>query len=218
MAKRKRSEVAAAGTKADPARVKAWEPEGLAAMGGAQGTASGVAGAALPESAHPEWAPHMDGKRERLTSRIFTAVEVVLVAIPVAVIVMFCVARGGLTSETLGAAFKSDPTFVIEFLAACIQPFVAYLLRLVHKRYAQGDAGYAAGNLIGLICAQMLMQNIAGVIGIAILLWRTWRNVGPHFNDWLGERHLGGVLLDVSGAIVVLLLAAVCAFARSRIG
>lgn len=215
MAKKKRSKRAAAGTKADSARLAA-ETEVEFSAAPAEKAAAEEDG--LPVPAHPEWAPHMNSRRERLTSRIFMTVEVVLVAVPVAIVLMFSTTHGGLTSANLDAAFDADPAFMVTFLAACVQPFVAYLVHLVHKQYARGGAGYTAGNLIALLCAQMLMQSIPGIAGMAVLLWRVWPNVAPHFSDWLHERRAGGVLFDISGALVVLVLAAVCAFAQSRLG
>ena len=71
----------------------------------------------------------------------------------------------------------------------------------------------AAGNLIGLLCSEILLLNIPGVIGMGILLWRVWRNVAPHFESWLFERRAMGVLADIAGSLVILALAFMCATA-----
>ena len=61
---------------------------------------------------------------------------------------------------------------VVAFISACLQPFVAYMLYMIYRKYCEGDAGFAAGNLIGLFCSEILLLNIPGVIGMGILLWR----------------------------------------------
>ena len=90
---------------------------------------------------------------------------------------------------------------------------VGILLYMVYRKYCEGDAGFAAGNLIGLLCSEILLLNIPGVIGMGILLWRVWRNVAPHFESWLFERRVMGVLADIAGSLVILVLAFMCATA-----
>ena len=102
---------------------------------------------------------------------------------------------------------------VVTFISACLQPFVAYMLYMVYRKYCEGDAGFVAGNLIGLLCSEILLLNIPGVIGMGILLWRVWRNVAPHFESWLFERRFAGVVADIAGSLVILALAFLCATA-----
>ena len=80
-----------------------------------------------------------------------------------------------------------------------------------------GDAGYAAANLIVLLCAEMMLQSMVGVVAMAILLWRVWRRGAQVMGDWRRGRGVAEVLADVSGSVVVLVLAAVCLFASTRI-
>lgn len=169
------------------------------------------------KSVHADWAPHKDSQREQMTRKMFVAVEVVLVMVPVLMIGMFMAAAGPVTSNSLSSHFSEDPKFMVSFIAACVQPFVAFFLRLAYDRYTKGDAGYVAGNLVTLLCAEMLLASMPGIVGIAVLLWRTWRNLVPHLGAWVCERRLGGVLFDVSGALVVLAFAIICAFANSRL-
>lgn len=80
----------------------------------------------------------------------------------------------GLSADGLQEAFSSNPVMTVSFLSACAQPFVAYLVRLVRRHYEAGDAGYAAANLIVLLCAEMMLQSMVGIVAMAILLWRVW--------------------------------------------
>lgn len=201
MAKQSKRAKAAAGTKVDPERREVVPRErAVAATGDAI-------------------APGMNSKREQLTQRIFLTVQVLLVVVPVAYFAMSGVFTGTLlTPSGLQEFLEANPTMSVSFLAACLQPFVAYMLRIAHKHYERGDFGYAAGNLIGLACAELLMQNMVGIIGLIVLLWRIWPRCSGSIGPWAAERGIGGVLADISGALVMLVLAAVCAFASYRIG
>ena len=148
-----------------------------------------------------------------MTARLFTLVEVILGVVPVVVIGLFLASKDATSVDKLTEVFSQDPSMVITFISACLQPFVAYMLYMVYRKYCEGDAGFVAGNLIGLLCSEILLLNIPGVIGMGILLWRVWRNVAPHFGNWLFERRFVGVLADIAGSLVILVLAFMCATA-----
>lgn len=206
-----RAKAAAAGTKSDPNRTVR---EGSGKGSGARAVKASSAGKKV---VHAEWAPAANSAREQRTAQFFTVVEVLLVLVPVLLVVSFVMMKGALTAENLQSYFSEDPGFMVSFLSACVQPFAAYLLRLVHRKYLEGDMGYAAGNLIALLCAEMFLQNLVGVVGMVILLWRVWKNASSHMGDWVHERRLGGVVFDISGGLVVLAFALVCAFAGMRL-
>lgn len=205
--KKNRAAAAAAGTKLDPERVA--QPSTEERLEQVKNRND--------HAAHPEWAPRMNSVREERTKTIFMVVEIVLVMIPVAMVAMVAVSKHGLSQESLREYFAEDPGFLVTFIAACLQPFVAYLLRVVQQRYAVGDAGYTIGNLIGLLCSEILMTSIPGMVGLAVCIWRVWRNTAPHMDAWVSERGVKGVLFDISGALVVLVFAAICAFANMRV-
>ncbi len=128
-------------------------------------------------------------------------VEVILGVVPVVVIGLFLASKDAASVDKLTDVFSQDPSMVVTFISACLQPFVAYMLYMIYRKYCEGDAGFAAGNLIGLLCSEILLLNIPGVIGMGILLWRVWRNVAPHFESWLFERRVAGVLADIAGSL-----------------
>lgn len=202
MGKKSRARVAAAGTRKDPERR-------VVEGGKAERADKKKAGA----HAHPEWAPHLNTASEDLTAKLFTMVEVILGVVPVVVIGLFLASKDATSVDKLTDVFSQDPSMVVTFISACLQPFVAYMLYMVYRKYCEGDAGFVAGNLIGLLCSEILLLNIPGVIGMGILLWRVWRNVAPHFESWLFERRAMGVLVDIAGSLVILVLAFMCATA-----
>ena len=203
MGKKSRARVAAAGTRKDPGRRVA---EGKKADRAEKDKKVGA-------HAHPEWAPHLNSASEDLTAKLFTLVEVILGVVPLVVIGLFLASKDATSVDKLTEVFSQDPSMVVSFISACLQPFVAYMLYMVYRKYCEGDAGFAAGNLIGLLCSEILLLNIPGVIGMGILLWRVWRNVAPHFESWLFERRAMGVLADIAGSLVILALAFICATA-----
>lgn len=203
MGKKSRARVAAAGTRRDPGR---RVPEGKKADRAEKDKKVGA-------HAHPEWAPHLNTASEDLTAKLFTLVEVILGVVPVVVIGLFLASKDATSVDKLTDVFSQDPSMVVTFISACLQPFVAYMLYMIYRKYCEGDAGFAAGNLIGLLCSEILLLNIPGVIGMGILLWRVWRNVAPHFESWLFERRFTGVVADIAGSLVILVLAFLCATA-----
>lgn len=156
----------------------------------------------------------MGTKSEQLTRRIFTGVQVVLVLIPFALLGFNGIMGGG----DIQTMMQDDPVFAVTFLMAMVQPFVAWIIHFSYKHHADGDDGYALGNLIGLTCAELCLQNPLGIAGCLVLLWRVWRSADGALDEWKTRRNLGGMLVDISGALVVFVLAAICAFASWRVG
>ena len=207
MGKKSRARVAAAGTRKDPGRRVA---EGKKADRAEKDKKK------VGAHAHPEWAPHLNSAREDLTAKLFTLVRVILGVVPLVVIGLFLLRRTLRVSSKLTEVFSQEPSMVVTFISACLQPFVAYMLYMVYRKYCEGDAGFVAGNLISLLCSEILLLNIPGVIGMGILLWRVWRNVAPHFESWLFERRAMGVSADIAGSLVIQALAFMCATAAQK--
>lgn len=197
MAKTSRSQAAARGTKRDAGRTM----DVVAAEAG-----SGRDLHARPQSTY-----------EARTAKIFTVVQVLLVVVPVAMVAYVWLAGGG-SVDGLRDAMEQNPTITVAFISAMCQPLVAWLLKFVREHYQAGDGGYAAGNLIALICGELMLQNAVGVLGCALLLWRIWRKIPGELAAWKEDRRLGGMAADLSGAIVVCAVGVLCAFATWRIG
>lgn len=63
-----------------------------------------------------------------------------------------------------------------------------------------------------------MLQNVVGLAGCTVLLWRLWRPAAGELTEWRERRGVGGVVVDISGALVVIVIGAVCAFASWRLG
>ena len=209
MAKRKRAHAARRGTKADPERTERAAEE-------VRGSATSHGGALGAEDGIPA---RYDTPRERLTRRIFIAVEVVLVLIPLVHLGIAGVLNAGAAAmESLRVMIEQNPAFLVTSIAALLQPFVAYLMRIAYRHYLRDEAGYTAANLVVLLCAEVALQNMVGIVGMAVLLWRIWGRASDDLGPWASSRRVGGVLADISGPLVVFALAALCAYANMRIG
>lgn len=210
MAKRTKSQIAAAGTKLDTVRAAVADAGGIAVGEcSCKGTCDWYLAPLDQENL---------SRREQLTARIFTTVQVVLCLVLVATVVSLSMAGTGLSVDGLQDAFASNPAMAVSFLSARMQPFIAYLVRFVHSHYAAGDAGYAAANLIVLLCAEMMLQSMMGIVAMAILLWRVWHRGAQAMEGWRRGRGVAGVLVDVSGALVVLVVAGICLFSSAQLG
>lgn len=160
--------------------------------------------------------PRQRGARARLTDRIFITLEVVLAVVPLAVVAGMWMRQGG-SSVGFDEMLRRDPHLLVAFLGAMLQPFVAWLVRIAKKHYDEGDGGFAVANLIALLCCEIAVQNMVGIVGLALGLWRIWREASGELGTWAGARKVPGVLADLSGSLVVAVLAAICAFAMMRV-
>ena len=140
MGKKSRARVAAVGARRDPHRVV--DESGKAARADKEKKVGG--------HAHPEWAPHLNSASEDLTAKLFTLAEVILGVVPLVVIGLFLASKDAASVDKLTEIFSQDPSMVVTFISACLQPFVAYMLYMIYRKYCEGDAGFAAGNQIGL--------------------------------------------------------------------
>lgn len=161
--------------------------------------------------------PRPQSKYEARTAKIFTTVQIVLVVVPLAMVAYVWLSGGG-TMDGLQDAMRQHPTLTISFISAMCQPLVAWLLKFVREHYQAGDGGYAAANLIGLICGELMLQNAVGVVGCALVLWRVWKRIDGELGAWKADRGLSGMLADLSGALVICAVGVLCAFATWRIG
>ena len=208
MAKTKRRDAAARGTRLDPERGERVRPAAPLSKKAAKRAAREAGGAS-------GFAPVLDAY-ERQTLTVFTIVEVILVAVPVILIGYVWLAGGG-SLDVFQQALRDEPLLAITFVSAIVQPLVAWQLRFVRKRYSEGAGGYAAANLIGFLVGELLLMNAVGVLACGFVLMRVLRRLDGQLSEWAEERHAPGMLADVIGAVVVIAVGAFCAFATWNI-
>ena len=84
----------------------------------------------------------MNTASEDLTAKLFTMVEVILGVVPVVVIGLLLASKDATSVDKLTDVFSQDPSMVVTFISACLQPFVAYMLYMIYRKYDEGGGSY----------------------------------------------------------------------------
>ena len=107
--------------------------------------------------------------------RIFTIIKVLLAVSPF-------MALGYLTAKgTAGANLQTilsqNPHYIVMFLVAMVNPFIAYLLGFLQQHLNKADYGYAVVNMALMIVAEVMLQNFLYVAALDFLLYKTVKNI-----------------------------------------
>lgn len=119
---------------------------------------------------------------------------------------------------TMAAAVGQDPNMTVMFLVAMINPFIAYLLIFVHRKIDQRDSAYAIVNLVFLIVAEIMLENMIYILLLGFILYQTMNAGNITIKESFQTKIHDCFLSTVSGSLVVIVLAGICLFARIRIG
>ena len=207
MAKTTKAQAARRGTKADPERAAQRQAQ-------AAESAAGKKKAKAPEpvrtrkDGRPIWYvkqlnPAELSPTETTTKRVYLVIEVLLAIIPVASVATVFVSVGGFDLAAVQELFADDPSYLISIILSFLQFYVIYLVRRIYRRYVEGDIGFVAGNLVVLLCCEIIMQSIVAIACMAVLLWRSWHRCSMGINRWQEERGFKGVLKDVVPSLVL---------------
>lgn len=115
-------------------------------------------------------------------------------------------------------ALGQNPSMAVMFLVCMINPFIAYLLMIMHRRLNERDGSYAIVNLVFLIVAEAINENLIYILLLGFILYQTMRTTGTGIREGFREKWRNHFLGDISGSLVVIVLSAICLFARIRIG
>lgn len=118
----------------------------------------------------------------------------------------------------IASAIAADPSLTVMFLVSMINPFIAYLLIFMHRRLNGGDVAYAVVNLILLVVAEAMIQNLLYIILLGFVLYKTMRTYDITIRKSLQLKLKDHFFSTISGSIVVLVLTGICLFAQIRIG
>ncbi|MGN0409074.1 MAG: hypothetical protein ACI4E3_01565 [Candidatus Fimousia sp.] len=156
-------------------------------------------------------------KKSNALDRYYNIAKVLLALSPfagLAYIAMSASQAGG----DFAAAISQNPRFTVLFLVCMINPFIAYLLIFMHRKLKEGDISYAIINLVLLIIAEGMLQNLLYMILIGFLLFKTVRIYDSSIRESFALKKKEKLLSTISGSFVVLVLAGICLFAQIRIG
>lgn len=119
--------------------------------------------------------------------------------------------------DSLRTVLQGDPRFIVMFLSAMINPFVAYLLSFAHKKIKEGDISYSVVNLMVFILAEVILQNAIYTFMLIFILYKTVKVYKTSIKDCIREKWANRFLMTISGGIVVVVFALICLFATIRL-
>lgn len=151
------------------------------------------------------------------SDRYFTIVQGILICMPFLCLAYLKLGTGGAVLEA-GGALAQSPAAAVTFLAAMVQPYVAFLLSLVQKRLGDERRPYALVMLGLLLAAEAMLMSSIGVVGLSLLTWRTCKAAQSNPLRALRQCRAGRLFSEVGGSILVLLVGALCLFASVRLG
>lgn len=141
--------------------------------------------------------------RDPLTPKILTFIEVVLVCFPFVVF--------GATTGSDGAAIDvslfTNPASLVSTLSNLAQVLFAGMLLLTQRIYQRGECGRAIGNIIVMLVAEFLFQNVIGIAGMVFALWRVLSMERRSLGTWATNRGVAGMLPDLVPGLVTIVAA-----------
>lgn len=159
----------------------------------------------------------VDTKKNTKLDRYYNIAKVLLALSPF-VALAYISMNAAKMGTTMAAAIGQNPNMTVMFLVAMINPFIAYLLIYAHKKIDQRDSAYAVVNLVFLIVAEIMLENMIYILLLGFILYQTMNagnvTIKESFQTKLQEKFLS----TISGSLVVIVLAGICLFARIRIG
>lgn len=158
----------------------------------------------------------MNLKDEKL-NRYFTILKIVLFCMPFLCVGYLGLGAGGAALDTAGI-LNANPAMAVSFLAAMLQPYAAWIAILAERRLADGRTNYAIMNLALLMVSETLLMSTVGVIGMALILWKSVRTYGCGIPAAFLGCGVRDFFREAGGNLPLLALAALCLFASMRLG
>ena len=118
---------------------------------------------------------------------------------------------------TISEAITNNPEFSIVFLVSMINPFIAYLLKVMHNKINNNDVEYAVVNLVLILLAELLLQNILFIALFVFILYKTLKVYKINIINSFKKKLTKGFLITISGSVFIIALASICSFAMMRI-
>lgn len=155
-------------------------------------------------------------KDEKL-KRYFTILKIVLFCMPFLCMGYLGALSGG-TALDARSVLAENPTMAVSFLSAMLQPYAAWLLILSERRLADGRGQFAVVGLTLLLVAELCLMSSIGVIGMALILWKSVRYSGYGIPAAFRSCTPHSFIYEAGGTIPMLLFAGICLFASLRLG
>lgn len=151
-------------------------------------------------------------------NRVFLITKVILCIIPFATLgyLYMGMQEYNLTYQEL---LQANPVLAITFLSAMCQPFAAWLLTIAERRFDSMDYSNALVSVLLIFVAECMLKNWLGIAATAILFWLINKDMPYSMErEFKESADWKSILLDASGCVVLILIAALCMFASFRLG
>lgn len=159
----------------------------------------------------------VDVRTNNKLERYFNVAKVLLTLSPF-IGLFYIMMNGNVESGNIMQVINQDPKLAILFLTCMINPFIAYLLVFMQGKLKEGDPSYAVVNLVVLVGAEVVLQNVVYVMLLGFLLYKISKSYSISVKESYVEKSSSHLFRTISGSIVVLVLACFCLFAQTRIG
>ena len=155
----------------------------------------------------------VDTKKNTKLDRYYNIAKVLLALSPF-VALAYISMNAAKMGTTMAAAIGQNPNMTVMFLVAMINPFIAYLLIYAHKKIDQRDSAYAVVNLVFLIVAEIMLENMIYILLLGFILYQTMNAGNVTIKESFQTKLQEIFLSTISGSLVVIVLAGICLFAR----
>ncbi len=157
-------------------------------------------------------------KSEKNIKRLFLISKVVFCIIPFATL-SYLYMRTQAVGMTYQEILQSNPVLAVTFLTAMCQPFAAWLLTIVEKRYNKLEYASALVGLLLIFIAECFLKNWLGIIATALLFYFIVKDmpfsIKKEFKEYANWKQ---IILDSTGGLVLILLSLLCFYASLQIG
>lgn len=149
-------------------------------------------------------------------NKYFDILKLILLVSPF-ISIMYLSLKATTIGLTISEAITNNPEFSIVFLVSMINPFIAYLLKVMHNKINNNDVEYAVVNLVLILLAELLLQNILFIALFVFILYKTLKVYKINIINSFKKKLTKGFLITISGSVFIIVLASICSFAMMRI-
>jgi len=149
-------------------------------------------------------------------NKYFDILKLILLVSPF-ISIMYLSLKATTIGLTISEAITNNPEFSIVFLVSMINPFIAYLLKVMHNKINNNDVEYAVVNLVLILLAELLLQNILFIALFVFILYKTLKIYKINIINSFKKKLTKGFLITISGSVFIIVLASICSFAMMRI-
>ncbi len=157
-----------------------------------------------------------NNKEYQKLNKYFMIAKVFLLATP-----LICYFYILLQSSILGSSFQEilvqNPQVTIIFLIAMINPYIAYIVKLIQKHLEQKDYQFSCLNMAILLVAQILTFNVFYFFMLLYVFIRAIRYYDIQLLNNLRKITIKQTLFNGGGSLFVLLISGISLFSTIKL-